>query len=380
MVIAITSKNLIENKATQIINEFQQRMAEYTEFHAGYPYNLAYDYTHLLPFLQYTLNNLGDPFVDGNYGIHTREFEKQCLDWFAQLYKLQNYWGYVTSSGTEGNLYGLLLGRELYPDAVLYSSQDTHYSVAKAARFFKIPHVIINSQPHGEIDYEHLEHELSSRKQLSAIVNLNLGTTMKGAVDKIDYTVGILEKLNISFHLHCDGALGGLLLPFIEAAPKISFQDYPIGSIAVSGHKFIGSPIPCGIVLTRQEYVKKMETNIDYIGSVDTTIMGSRNGLTPLILWYAITTRGDKFEQEVSDCLHNALYLYKQLKQIGCNPILNAFSTTVVFEKPGVETCRKWHLATQADLAHIVVMQNLSPQKIDCFIKDLLGDRTNYSN
>lgn len=176
-------------KTAAILDQFQQRIAQYTELHAGYPLNLAYDYTPLLPFLQYTLLNMGDPFVKGNYGIHSREFEQQCLYWLAQLYELQEHWGYVTSGGTEGNLYGLFLGRELYPDGILYSSSDTHYSIAKAARLCKIPHVVINSKPNGEIDYEHLEQKLTSRKYLSAIVNLNLGTTMKGAVDKIDQVV-----------------------------------------------------------------------------------------------------------------------------------------------------------------------------------------------
>lgn len=354
-----------------ILNEFLQQLAQSTELHAGYPYNLAYDYSAILPFLQYTLNNLGDPFVNGNYGIHSREFERQCLSWFAQLYELEEHWGYVTSCGTEGNLYGLFLGRELYPDGILYSSQDTHYSVAKAARMFKIPHVVINSQPNGEIDYEHLEQELASRKHQSAILNLNLGTTVKGAVDKIDRAVEILQRLNIRFHLHCDGALAGLLLPFIEGGPQISFKDYPIGSIAVSGHKFIGTPVPCGVVLTRQEHVKKVETNIEYIGSTDTTIMGSRNGLTPLLLWYAIATRGQNFSQEVANCLQNAMYLYGRLTQIGYNPLLNEFSTTVVFEKPRAEICSKWQLATQGNLAHVVVMQNHCPEKLDQLIDDL---------
>lgn len=352
------------------LNKFQDSISQAQEFHLGYPYNLNYDYTPLLPFFQYTLNNLGDPFVEGNYGIHTREFEQRCIHWYAQLYELQNYWGYVTCSGTEGNLYGIFLGRELYPDGILYASQDTHYSVTKAARLLKIPIVIINSQPNGEIDYEHLEQELSVRKQQSAIVNLNLGTTMKGAVDKVELVVNILKRLNIHFYLHCDGALGGMLLPFIEEAPKISFKDYPIDSVAVSGHKFIGSPVPCGIVLTRQEHLKKIETSIDYIGSTDTTIMGSRSGLSALFLWYAITTRSQHFKREVTNCLENARYLYSRLQQINYNPLLNDFSTTVVFDKPRIDLCRKWQLATQGNLAHVVVMQNITRRKLDKFIRE----------
>ncbi len=363
------------------LNEFLGQLAQRTEFHAGYPYNLNYDYTPLLPFLQYTLNNLGDPYVASNYGIDSREFEQGCLEWFARLYKLDDHWGYVTSCGTEGNLYGIFLGRELYPDGILYSSKDTHYSIAKASRLFRIPHVIIESQDNGELNYEHLELSLRQNRHQPAIININLGTTLKGATDRIDRVLDLLEQLNIDkFHIHCDGALGGLLLPFIEDAPKISFQQ-PIGSIAVSGHKFIGSPIPCGVVLTRREYVKKIEQEVEYIGSKDTTIMGSRNGLAPLFLWYAIATRGDHFSEEVKDCLSNARYLHKCLETIDHPAMLNDFSTTVVLDKPGAEVCRKWQLATQGAVAHLVVMQNITVQKIDTFMNDLrASSNLNTSN
>lgn len=40
-------------------------------------------------------------------------------------------------------------------------------------------------------------------------------------------------------------------MPFIRQAPMVSFRK-PIGSVSVSGHKFIGAPVPCGVVITRQ--------------------------------------------------------------------------------------------------------------------------------
>lgn len=34
------------------------------------------------------------------------------LDWFARLWEIEkdDYWGYITNCGTEGNLHGILLG------------------------------------------------------------------------------------------------------------------------------------------------------------------------------------------------------------------------------------------------------------------------------
>jgi glutamate/tyrosine decarboxylase-like PLP-dependent enzyme len=40
------------------------------------------------------------------------------LNWFAKLWEIDEdqYWGYITNCGTEGNLHGILVGRENLPD------------------------------------------------------------------------------------------------------------------------------------------------------------------------------------------------------------------------------------------------------------------------
>ena len=55
------------------------------------------------------------------------------LQWFARLWEIDQdeYWGYITNCGTEGNLHGILVGRENLPDGILYASRETHYSVFK---------------------------------------------------------------------------------------------------------------------------------------------------------------------------------------------------------------------------------------------------------
>jgi histidine decarboxylase len=161
------------------------------------------------------------------------------------------------------------------------------------------------------------------------------------------------------------------MLPFLADAPSVNFTK-PIGSISISGHKFLGSPLPCGVVLTRKAFVNKVETSIEYIGSKDTTILGSRNGHAPLFFWYALKTRGHEgLAKEVDLCLQNAQYLFNQLRLLNCPCMLNNFSNTVVFQKPPVHLVKKWQLATQGDWAHIVVMQNIDKHKIDTFIADL---------
>lgn len=281
---------------TEILQVYDKHLAHRSSSHFGYPYNLIYNHEELYEFMKYSINNLGDPFVTSNYGVHSRQFECAVIDFFARLWKIptDNYWGYVTTCGTEGNLHGILLARECHPDGILYTSKETHYSVFKAARYYRMNAKSIPTLPMGEIDYDVLTHELHKNIDRPAIINVNIGTTVKGAVDNLDRILRILKTLGIPrdrFHIHCDGALFAMMMPFVDFAPEISFEK-PIDSIAVSGHKMLGCPMPCGISLTKKEHVKKVEQRIDYLNSVDTTIMGSRNGQAALYLWYSLRKKG----------------------------------------------------------------------------------------
>ena len=129
------------NKKDQIrLKNFLEDTLENKSSFIGYPVNCDFDYSELNSLLQCPLNNVGDPFSSSYYGLDSREFEVEVLDWFAKLHNapIDNYWGYVTNGGTEGNMYGLFLARELYPKGVVYYSQDTHYSVSKNINVDKI--------------------------------------------------------------------------------------------------------------------------------------------------------------------------------------------------------------------------------------------------
>ena len=49
----------------------------------GYPYNLDFDYGALEKLVKFSINNLGDPFIESNYGVHSREFEVGVLNWWV---------------------------------------------------------------------------------------------------------------------------------------------------------------------------------------------------------------------------------------------------------------------------------------------------------
>ena len=67
----------------------------------------------------------------------------------------------------------------------------------------------------GEMDYEHFRREVQRNSARPAIVNVNVGTTVKGAVDDLDRILAILQESGYSedrFYIHCDGALFGLMV------------------------------------------------------------------------------------------------------------------------------------------------------------------------
>lgn len=281
---------------TEILQAYDKYLQQRSSVHFGYPYNLMYDHQELFNFMKYSINNLGDPYVTSNYSVHSRQFERAVIDFFARLWKADedSYWGYVTTSGTEGNLHAILVARECHPDGILYTSNETHYSIFKAARYYRMDCRSIPTLPMGEINYDLLERELDMNRDKPAIININIGTTVKGAIDNLDRILDILTRLEIPrerYHIHCDGALFALMMPFLDSAPEVSFQK-PIDSIAVSGHKMLGCPMPCGVTLSRKENVKKVEEHIEYLNSVDTTIMGSRNGQSALYMWYSLRKKG----------------------------------------------------------------------------------------
>lgn len=363
---------------TDILQAYDNLLKQRSSVHFGYPYNLMYNHEELYAFMKYSINNLGDPFEPSNYGVHSRQFECAVIDFFADLWKISpgnDYWGYVTTCGTEGNLHGILLARECHPDGILYSSKETHYSVFKAARYYRMDAKAIPTLPMGEIDYDVLAAEIEKNRDRPVIINVNIGTTVKGAVDNLDRILRILNNLNIPrerFHIHCDGALFAMMMPFVDFAPEVSFRK-PIDSIAVSGHKMLGCPMPCGVTLARKEHVKKVEQRIDYLNSVDTTIMGSRNGQAALYLWYSLRKKGiSGIKRDVVHCMETAQYLRNKLTEEGFTCRLNDLSSTVVLERPVDDALiKRWQLACEEDIAHVVVMPNVTRAKIDKFVEEL---------
>ena len=347
-----------------------------TRQQVGYPVNQDFDYSALVPFLDYSINNVGDPFHPSNFWGNTHEIEREVIGIFAGLMRLEpeSAWGYVTSGGTEGNMYGLYLARELYPNGMFYFSEETHYSVLKNVRVLNARHIMIRRQENGEIDYEDLAAMIRVNRDVPAVIMANVGTTMRGAVDDIPRIRDILREQAVTSHyIHADAALSGMILPFVQNPQPYGF-DAGVDSISVSGHKLIGAPLPCGVVLTRRPYVERVGRAIEYVGVQDTTLSGSRSALAPLMIWYAFAQHGHEgFGAIVARMLDVAEYAVGQFNERGIPAWRHRNSVTVVFPRPREEVFRKWQMAPEGEIAHIITMPHVTWGMIDELVDDCAG-------
>lgn len=344
-------------------------------FFVGYPANQDFDYSILTKFFEFALNNIGDASLKSNIKLNTHEFEVDVLKFFASLYnKENNYWGYITNGGTEGNLTGIHIGLLLYPTAIIYYSTQSHYSVTKSIALTRSKAKCITVLKNGEIDYSELEYEISKNKKFPVFILANIGTTMTGAIDDLQKIKKIFLRHNITqYYIHCDAAFHGFILPFCNTPRPLKLDDFH--SISISGHKLIGSPIPCGIFLTHKNITDNLKNYIEYIKSGDCTISGSRNGLTPLILWCAIHQKTlEQFKEMTSECLKKSEYICEKMLQNNIPAWTNPYSPIVVFTKPSDKLIKKWSIAPFQKLAHIIATPNLSYATIDELLNDLILD------
>ncbi len=354
--------------------EFQAAMEKQAATFVGYPCSQDFNYSEILPLLHFSLNNVGDPFGDSIYRQNTFAFEREVIEFFQKHLHAPagQTWGYTTAGGTEGNLYGLYLARELYPDGVVYYSEHTHYSAAKIVRVLGARSIMIRGRPDGEIDYDDLRETINIHRDVPPIILANIGTTMHGAVDDLRKIHALLKELAIHrFYIHADAALSGMILPWVADPQPFGF-DAGIDSISVSGHKFIGSPMPCGVALARRSHVDRVARSVEYVGCMDTTIAGSRNAISPLILWSAIQRWGEAgLRQRVVNCLATADYAVKKFNAAGIPAWRHRNANTVVFPRPSGEVIAHWQMAPSHDIAHIITMPHVTPAMIDAVVGEV---------
>lgn len=328
-------------------------------FNIGYPESADIDYSEIGKFWNFNFNNCGDWAEYCNFKLNTYDFEKEVMEYFYNIFKIDKdeAWGYVTNGGTEGNMFGIWLAREKFPESTLFYSKEAHYSAAKIVTLLRMKSCVIERQDNGIVDYEDLITKIVESGEKHPIILANIGSTVHGAIDDIEKIQKMMAEAGFKredYYIHADAALSGMILPFVDEPQAFTFAD-GIDSIGVSGHKMLASPIPCGIAIGKKELVDNIKVEVDYIAAHDKTITGSRNGHTPLLLWAAIKGHTyEDFKARIDSCLEMADYVIERLTNAGYKAWRHKNSITVVCPRPEDEVWEKWSLAPSGDEVHVI--------------------------
>ena len=335
------------------------------------------------------INNAGDPFGNPST-LSSLKFEREVIESFAPLYgfDLDNLWGLVTMSGTDGNNHGLYFGVNYLKNKtgkmpIAYVSDEAHYSNYRLCDLQNLDVCMVKSNENGQMIPEEFEKVLDPTRPCLMIYAM--GSTFKGAIDDQTELNKILDKYpEMEVYRHIDAALFGGYLPFTEYKDLVNQKVANYQSISISGHKFFGIDSPCGLFITTREiYDNQNSFDVAYLNANMRMINCSRSGVEPLKFWWLLKTVGIKgWTEQATAIMENTAYLVSELTRIGWPCWNNKYSNTVFFKRPDDEIVSKYNLANSYDerfggnLSHVVVMQHVKKEIIDKFIAELEGIMT----
>ena len=336
------------------------------------------------------LNNAGDPMTDQPWNMSSQAFEREVIEYFAPYYgfKLDDVWGIVTHSGTDGNNHGIYFGanylkNKTHMEPIVYVSDEAHYSNMRLAHLQNLDMKLIKSDAMGRMIPEELEKALDTSRPV--LIVYAMGSTFKGAIDDMHALNAVIDRHTEipAVYRHVDAALFGGYLPFTEHRQMVSHEAMRFESIAISGHKFFGIDSPSGLFLcTREVYEGQADFNVTYLNGNMRMINCSRDAVQPLKFWWIIQKVGAaRWTQQAAQMLECTAYLKQELDKIGWPAWVNKCSNTVFFRRPPADIVRTYNLAQGYDenfggeLAHVVVMQHVTKEKIDKFVKALKAEK-----
>lgn len=338
------------------------------------------------------LNNAGNPYDGEQYILSSTELEQDVIQTVAPWYGIPKgrEWGFITNSGTDGNMHGLYFGaKKLQKETgmlpVVYVSKEAHYSSFRLCDVQNLEVRLIDHDKQGRMDLDCLKKSIDRTRP--ALMIIAVGSTFMGATDDQAGIQKVLEEVRpVAVYKHLDAALFGGYLPFTEYKDIVSMEKQGYDSIAISGHKFFGIDEPCGLFLSRKDVLEAQRAyKVEYLHNDMPLISCSRNGLIPLKFYWILKNIGfDGFVAEAQSMLENTNYLQHKFDEISYPAWHMANSNTVFFKRPAEWIQKKYMLAGGyladygGNLCHIVVMQHVKKEIIDEFIDDLqvsLGQR-----
>ena len=332
------------------------------------------------------LNNAGNPFTESTAPLSAHQLEREVLRFFAPLYGFDpdHIWGFISASGTDGNNHGIYFGRKHLKnitggqEPIMYVSDEAHYSNTRLADLQGIELRLIPSDKMGHMDPREFERQLDPSRP--CLVVFAVGSTFKGVIDDQKAINDIISRHpDMAVYRHVDAALFGGYLPFTQYSDVLNRKLLGFDSIAVSGHKFFGMDEPAGMFLTtRLVYDNQTSYRVPYLNDNMKMVACSRSVMPVLKFWWFIHHVGrEGWTRQATQILENSAYLYDRLHAAGYPCWRNPLSNTIFMQRPREDVVKRYDLPQQYDqrlggyISHVVVMQHVTKETIDQFIKDI---------
>jgi len=174
--------------------------------------------------------------------------------------------GTIAPGGSMTNFMALLMARDAHDTLIpyagvskkmtVYTSKESHYSIAKNATFAGIGKNqvrYIDTDAQGVMSITHLSQIVEEdvmNGYSPVMVNCTAGTTVLGAFDPIIEVREICDRHNM--WLHVDGAYCGSVLWSKEYGHLIEGVEL-VDSFSVNAHKMIGTPLSCSVIVVKNE-------------------------------------------------------------------------------------------------------------------------------
>lgn len=325
----------------------------------------------------------------------TQIIEREVLEVIAvDIFKAQpaSFDGYISPGGTEANIQALWMYRNYFinkynahpNDIAILATEDTHYSIPKGSNlllldWFRIPVDFDTRKIQKEALNDAIINAKSKGKKYFIVV-VNMGTTMFGSVDDISDYTDILERENLEYKLHIDGAYGGFVYPFNNKENDMNFGNPKVSSITIDAHKMLQAPYGTGIFVCRKGLIENVLTKeAEYVEGMDLTLCGSRSGANAVAVWMILFTYGPYgWFENISVLQMRTAWFCKELDKLGIEYFREPFMNIVTIKSKYIpeELADRFQLVPQKhdqtnQWYKVVLMGHVEVDGLMSFIEEL---------
>lgn len=328
-------------------------------------------------YIDFLETNLGDPELF----LGTKEIEQKYIKFILNLLHSPNKSsGIICSGGTEGNITGIWIAKNLSKKKEVIIPKSAHFSFNKTASLMGVKLVSIPLNNEYVMDFSSLKKKINSKT--AAVVGI-AGTTELGLIDPIPEISDLCFDEKI--FLHVDAAFGGFVIPFMKKlgynTTTFDFSLKGVSSITIDAHKMGYSAIPLGIFTVREKkWLDEISVKTPYLSSINQSgILSTRSG-GPVAAAYAVSKYLgiEGYKNVVERCLKLSIYTSSKIKNLGLNLVKEPFMNVIAIKLKNPEKVVKnltnvgWKLNKMDRLSavRIVIMPHISKKIIDSFLID----------